>query len=441
MGINFIFVFMKTTFFSTLFLLCFFSLQAQKREAKKYLTQNEELKHTHIGISIYDPAKDKVLYAHNTERYFTVASNNKLYTLYAAKRYLTDSTTGIQYQRVNDTLYIRGTGDPTLLHPDFDDQPVYGFLKAEKLPIAIVPTKNKNGRFGPEWAWDYYNAGWQPERSSFPIYGNIIRFYNEKGILKSIPSYFSAFTMLKKEGKEPPDDSKLYVQRNEKSNYFNYRIRDRTSSHKQSIPFIPSDTLIARLLQDTLKKPVTTSSAKLADQDWKNIGNVPLDSLLTPMMHHSDNFMAEQTQYMVSMALFNEINSVQLIDHLKKYDFKFSDKPVLKDGSGLSFADMSSPNDLITILKLLYAQVDHEKLYDILPTGNTGTLEGLYKNLNGKLFAKTGTLNKAVALSGYLHTQKGRTLFISVVINGLTESYNVGRKQTEKFIEAVYKKY
>src|SRR5699024_1748749 len=220
-----------------------------------------------------------------------------------------------------------------------------------------------------------------------------------------------------KEDKEPPYKSGLYVQRDEKSNSFKYRIRDHSSSRKQSVPFIPSEKLVAQLLQDTLKKPVTTSSVELADQNWKSMGNVPLDSLLTPMMHHSDNFMAEQTQYMVSKALFNEINSVRLIDHLKKYDFKFSDKPVLKDGSGLSFADMSSPNDLITVLQLLYAQVDHQKLYDILPTGDTGTLKGLYKNLNGKLFAKTGTLNKAVALSGFLHTKKGRTLFFSVVIN------------------------
>ncbi len=431
---------MKKTILIGLLFLFILPLNAQKREAKKYLTQNKELQHTHIGISIYDPAKDKVIFQHNGSRYFTVASNNKLYTLYAAKRYLTDSTTGIQYQRQNDTLYIRGTGDPSFLHPDFKDQPVYDFLVKEQLPIAVVETKNENGRFGPAWAWDYYNAGWQPERSAFPIYGNVIQFYTGAGTLQSTPDYFAQPEHLEKEDKNPPYRASFYVQRKERANRFTYRIKDFTSSRKQAVPFIPSDELIARLLQDTLKKPVTTSAVELADQNWKNVRNVPLDSLLTPMMHRSDNFFAEQTQYMVSMALFNEINSVRLIDHLKQYDFKFPDHPVLLDGSGLSFGDLSSPDDLITVLKLLYAQVDHQELFDILPTGDTGTLEGLYKDLSGKLFAKTGTLNKAVALSGYLLTKKNKLLFFSTVINGLTESSNLGRKQTEKFIQAVYEK-
>lgn len=432
---------MKHPFLLLLSLFMIFPLFAQKKEAKKHLIKNEKLKHTHIGISIYDPVKNKTLYAHNAERYFTVASNNKLYTLYAAKRYLTDSTTGIQYQRQNDTLYIRGTGDPTIMHPDFENQQVYEFLKNETLPIAVIETKNENGRFGPEWAWDYYNAGWQPERSSFPLYGNVIRFYTQDRKLTSVPPSFSTPEYLTKEEKEPPYRAPFYILRDERSNHFRYRIKDFMSTRKQEVPFIPSDQLIARLLQDTLKKPVTISSAILDSQSWRNQRNVPLDSMLTKMMHRSDNFMAEQTQYMVSMELYNEINSDRLIDHLKKFDFKFPDTPVLRDGSGLSFASMSSPNDLITVLKLLDAQVPSEELYPILPTGDTGTLEGLYKDLSGQIFAKTGTLNKAVGLSGYLLTKKNKTLFFSVVINGLTESYDLGRKQTEKFIKAIHDKY
>lgn len=420
--------------------ICFLPAHAQKRQAKKHLVNNEKLKHQHIGISIYDPAKDRTLYEHNAARYFTVASNNKLYTLYSGQHFLKDSTSGIQYQVQNDTLYIRGTGDPTFLHPDFEEQPVFDFLKSSTLPLALVETPNKNEPFAPEWAWDYYNAGWQPERSAFPIYGNNVTFAVKNGTLHSVPAYFETDDKL-----VPDADMQVrrgfYVQRDHTANLFRYQIKDPDASWKQSVPYVISNEVTAALLQDTLHKPVVFSKARLADQNWRQKKNVPLDSLLKIMMHRSDNFFAEQTQAMASMTVFNEINTRKMLDHLVKNHFKFSDTPVLKDGSGLSFADLSSPNDLITVLKLLKAEMDEDRLYEILATGNTGTLEGLYKDLKGRIHAKTGTLNKAVGLSGFLITKKNRLLYFSVVINGLTESYDTGRKQTEKFLEEVYNRY
>src|SRR5699024_4736704 len=155
----------------TLF-LTFLGIQinyAQIELAEQFLLDNSDLKHAHIGIYIYDLENDVPLYSHNSSKLFTVASNNKLYTLYAAKYYLGDSTTGIQYQKRKDTLYIRGTGDPTLLHDDFDEQAVLQFLKDSKLPIALIETENKDGLYGPGWSWDDYNYSYQPEKASLPL--------------------------------------------------------------------------------------------------------------------------------------------------------------------------------------------------------------------------------------------------------------------------------
>ena len=77
-----------------------------------------------IGILVENLDTGKTLYKKNANRYFMPASNAKLFTAFAALRYLgpdftyhtnlyTD-TTKIQNGALNDDIYIQFTGDPTL---------------------------------------------------------------------------------------------------------------------------------------------------------------------------------------------------------------------------------------------------------------------------------------------------------------------------------------
>ncbi len=424
-----------------LLLLGYFHLVAQQKEAEKYLIQNNQLKNSFIGISIYNPETGKVLYGHNAFRYFTPASNTKLYSFYAALKYLGDSTTGIQYQVSQDTLYVRGTGDPTFLHPDFDVQPVYDFLKASSLPIALVAAKDENKIFGPGWAWDDYNGEYQPERSTFPIYGNVAWFSLHNGLLHVMPSYFSTQEKLVFDDKIPAYGFK--VKRERLHNLFHYNIAGPAVSKVQQVPFITFDNnILISLLQDTLHKKVYRSSASLPEAGWKQIGNAPLDSMLKNMMHRSDNFYAEQTDAMVSMQLFGEINTEKLIDHLLDHDLKdLPNKPVWVDGSGLSRYNLFSPADMVTLLTLLYRTFPRDRIFDMLPSGGEGTLKHFYHHMEGKIFAKTGSLSNNVTLSGYLITAKGHTLIFSMMINHCVSPLNVGRHAMEDFLRAVYEKY
>jgi D-alanyl-D-alanine carboxypeptidase/D-alanyl-D-alanine-endopeptidase (penicillin-binding protein 4) len=81
------------------------------------------------------------------------------------------------------------------------------------------------------------------------------------------------------------------------------------------------------------------------------------------------------------------------------------------------------------------------RIVTILPTGNEGTLAGLYKNYAGKIYAKTGTLNGVVALSGFLTTNKGKQYIFSIMVNGYQSSAASIRKSIEKFITAIIEKY
>ncbi len=417
------------------------SAMAQRKEAEKYLLRNDQLKHSFIGVSIYNPETGKVLYGHNAFRYFTPASNTKLYSFYAGLKYLGDSTTGIQYQISRDTLYIRGTGDPTFLHPDFDSQPVYVFLKNSQLPVALLAAPDENKIFGPGWAWDDYNGAYQPERSAFPVYGNVAWFSLHNGLLHVMPSYFSTQEKLVFDDKIPAYGFK--VKRERLHNLFHYNIAGPAVSKVQQVPFITFDNnILISLLQDTLHRKVYHSTTSLPEAGWKQIGNAPLDSMLKNMMHRSDNFYAEQTDAMVSMQLFDELNTGKLIKYLLDNDLKnLPDEPAWVDGSGLSRYNLFSPADMVTLLTLLYRTFSHDRIFDILPSGGEGTLKHFYRDMKGRIFAKTGSLSNNVTLSGYLITKRNHTLIFSIMINHCMSPLNVGRHAMEDFLRAVYEKY
>jgi len=82
-----------------------------------------------------------------------------------------------------------------------------------------------------------------------------------------------------------------------------------------------------------------------------------------------------------------------------------------------------------------------ERIKNILPTGNTGTLSNYYKEDSNYIFAKTGTLGGVVALSGYLYTKKNKLLILSVLVNNHPASTTAVRRAVEKFIEEVREKY
>lgn len=90
------------------------------------------------------------------------------------------------------------------------------------------------------------------------------------------------------------------------------------------------------------------------------------------------------------------------------------------DGCGLSPKDLITPRALTRLLVYDSEQKWGEELRDSLPIGGVdGTLDDrfLQSPLRGKVFAKTGTLSEANALSGYLETASGRTVVFSILCN------------------------
>jgi D-alanyl-D-alanine carboxypeptidase/D-alanyl-D-alanine-endopeptidase (penicillin-binding protein 4) len=92
----------------------------------------------------------------------------------------------------------------------------------------------------------------------------------------------------------------------------------------------------------------------------------------------------------------------------------------LSDGSGMSSYNRITPRAAVALLTWAARQPWGAEWRTSLPIGGKdGTLRGRFGEtaLDGRIFAKTGTLNAASALSGYMQAKSGATLIFSIIAN------------------------
>jgi serine-type D-Ala-D-Ala carboxypeptidase/endopeptidase (penicillin-binding protein 4) len=415
--------------------------------------RDSALANAHVGISIYDPAENKYLYSYQDDKYFVPASNTKIFSCYAALKYLGDSLPGIQYMQKGDSIYLFPTGDPTFLHKDFVRQPVISFLQKQTKPMAVSSSNWRDAGLGYGWTWNDYNSSYMAERSPLPVYGNVVRFVqtqqrNEES-QKDEPIIYTEPDINWKLNFNPDPSTKVFgVRRNMADNVF--RVTTGTEKEKdQWVPFVTNGLQSAlELLKDTAMKDL--AAVEFPAQQRKGILGLPLqtiysqptDSLLVPMMHRSDNFFAEQVLLMVSNLKLGVMDDERLIDTLLNSDLKgLPQRPRWVDGSGLSRYNLFTPRDFVWVLDRMRTEFSMERLSRIFPTGGQGTLSNYYVSEQGYIFAKTGTLSGQLALSGYLTTKKNKLLIFSVLVNNHNGSATAIRRQVEQFLRGIRDKY
>lgn len=103
---------------------------------------------------------------------------------------------------------------------------------------------------------------------------------------------------------------------------------------------------------------------------------------------------------------------------LRRTDYDFS------DGSGMSTYNRVTPRGVVTLLRWAATQPWGTAWRATFPVaGVDGTLARRFRGtpLEGRLFAKTGSLNATSALSGYLVARSGRTLTFSFYANDVPD--------------------
>lgn len=110
------------------------------------------------------------------------------------------------------------------------------------------------------------------------------------------------------------------------------------------------------------------------------------------------------------------------------------------DGSGMSMDDRITPRAYTQLLSYATRQAWGVPWRGTFPVaGVDGSLYGRFRNtpLQGKLWAKTGTLNETNALSGYLQTAGGRTLAFSIMVNGHRPGSQAELPAMDKICQAI----
>ena len=98
------------------------------------------------------------------------------------------------------------------------------------------------------------------------------------------------------------------------------------------------------------------------------------------------------------------------------------------DGSGMSTYNRISPRAMAGLLNWIAAQPWGQAFRTTLPIGGVdGTLKKRFAGtpLEGRIFAKTGTLNGTAALSGWITARSGRTLIFSMFANDVPDGQQV----------------
>jgi D-alanyl-D-alanine carboxypeptidase/D-alanyl-D-alanine-endopeptidase (penicillin-binding protein 4) len=342
-----------------------------------------------------------------------------------------------------DSLIFWGTGDPSFLHPDLENTKAYEFLKNNPRDLYYADNFKEVTPLGPGWSWSWYNYYFATERSAFPIYGNFIRM---KKVLEdstfSIQPYFF-YENVHEDSTLITDDYQFT--RAQFRNDYSFLIKKYDSLEFEiDKPFIATDTLVIGLLEDTLKRKVQLIPFKDYDnQTFESLNTIRSDSLFKKMLKESDNFLAEQLLLLSSKALFGSFDIDAVIDYSKRhYLNKLPDEPEWVDGSGLSSYNKFTPRSIIALLKMIHEEYPEEKILDYLPIGGeSGTIKNSYKAEKPYVFAKTGTLNNSICLSGYLLTKKGKKLLFSFMHNNYVIPSSELKDEMERilwFIRSTY---
>jgi len=395
----------------------------KKRKVRKLFKHSAIVKDHFTGFALYDLDNKKMIYELNADKYFTPASNTKLFTYYTCLKMLGDSIPALKYVIRNDSLIFWGTGAPSFLHSDLKGTKAFNFLKNSNKKLFFASGNYTNDFFGDDWAWDDYNDYYQAEITELPIEDNVAILYADKNdSLQIRPSWLKKY--LKCDSNYRPGSFK--VKRDFLSNNFIYPPIAPPPNYKQYIPWKTSTALTLALLQDTLKQPVTEIHLPLAN-DAKTIYDAVADTVYRHMLQPSDNFIAEQLLLVCSSTKFSTLNTDSVINYSKAHFLNdLPDVPQWVDGSGLSRLNLFTPRTIIALLCKIRDEVKNDTLlHSLMPTGGVaGTIKNTYKTDNGQPFiwAKTGSLTNVYNQSGYIITRKGKHLAFSFMNNNFTDS-------------------
>ena len=410
------------------------------------------------GLVVRDADTGESLYTRFGANRLLPASNAKLITTATALEALgpeyrmrTDLLAdGPRYGPVlHGNLYLRGTGDPTLLAEHY--RGMAAKLAADGVRVvtgSLVAddTWFDDVRLGESWAWDdepyYYSA----QVSALTVSPDTD--YDAGSIIVRVrPAEPGRPAKVEL---DPPNDhvridntavtggaGGISVDREHGTNVIRVRgsIAPGAAAVTQFIAVWHPTGLVASIMRKALADNgialigrtefrATPPTARVVDSHE----SMPLRELIVPLLKQSNNVHSE---ILVKAAGRKEFGVGSWDAGLRALRAKLSGLGVnssalrLVDGSGLSRMDVVSPDQLVSLMTAARAKPWFPAWYEALPVAGKadrmvgGTLRNRMRGTpaEGNVRAKTGSMTGVTALSGYVTTADGRHLVFAFVQN------------------------
>ncbi len=149
----------------------------------------------------------------------------------------------------------------------------------------------------------------------------------------------------------------------------------------------------------------------------------PLMTILARVLGPSDNWVTDQLVRALAQQLdgrggWEEAGEAVTAELARSFSVLSKDIEFV-DGSGLAAYNLLTPRSLVNVLTQIRIGPDGEAFRSAMgePREAGTTLQGRLRSLEGRLFAKTGTLRHVNSLSGYLVRDNGREMVFSILSN------------------------
>jgi serine-type D-Ala-D-Ala carboxypeptidase/endopeptidase (penicillin-binding protein 4) len=166
--------------------------------------------------------------------------------------------------------------------------------------------------------------------------------------------------------------------------------------------------------------PIHTGVTPPGAQLLATVPSPPMSTLIQLTNTPSDNYLAETLLKDLGAQFGGAGTTAAGVAVVRSELFsEFGIAPQFNDGSGLSRADFTSPEQVVTVLQKMYSNPDF--VGSLAIGGETGTLhnEMVHTAAQRVCLGKTGTLHDVANLAGYCRARDGHELAFAFLANGL----------------------
>lgn len=436
--------------------------------AVRSMVTDKAWKDAQIGVAIMDVDSGAMLASYNEHGALNPASNAKLYTASAAlailhgdHRFETTLSGTVKGADVSG-LTLRGHGDPSLTTEDLRAMVVelraHGVRKVDG--DVLVDQRFFDDQTTPP-AFDQKPSEWAAFRA--PVSAVAI---NENTITLAVRpaesgqpahTYFDPPGFVDTEGTvttgEGADTVVLGLTPN--GHRLSAKLAGAVGADAKLVRYtrrVDDPTLLpGYVLKAQLDKEGISVSGDVKSGTAK--GNVlvkhtsePLSALLYSLGKQSDNFYAEMV--FKSLALEEKGkpakagSASEIVTAYLTEIGAWEEGDVVKNGSGLFDANRVTASTLTKLLRTAYRDGSYgsEFVAQLSIGGSDGTLRHRYRDLKPRhvVRAKTGTLEAAASLSGYVMAPPGKQpIAFAILINGVAGKVSNARAAMDKCVEAI----